>query len=94
MKICKVLHTHSACPHGSWHYQILKRANQGKTWLTNLLGLKLHKFFPPLRYSTLCARWKGKLLSVELPRGKTSQIPFYLYSQLFQIIIHKSPRLS
>lgn len=60
----------------------------------NFLDLKLHKFFPWSWYSTLCAGWKGKLLSVELQRGKTSQIPYYLYSQLSQIIIHKSPSLS
>lgn len=60
----------------------------------NFLDLKLHKFFPWFWYSTLCAGWKGKLLSVELQRGKISQIPYYLYSQLSQIIIHKSPSLS
>lgn len=72
-----------------------KRASERKACeLTNFLDPKLHKFFPWFRYSTLCAGWKGKLLSVELQRGKTSQIPFYLYSQLFQIIMHKSPSLS
>lgn len=75
--------------------RFFKRASKKKACkLMNFLDLKLHKFFPWFWYSTLCAGWKGKLLSVELQRGKTSQIPYYLYSQLSQIIIHKSPSLS
>lgn len=75
--------------------RFFKRASKKKACkLMNFLDLKLHKFFPWFWYGTLCAGWKGKLLSLELQRGKTFQIPYYLYSQLSQIIIHKSPSLS